>query len=121
MSNRKIRDGDCEIIEAEPYLVPKSSRTPAENAKYYLLETKNTFKGLIMSALGFIVAQAVQSWAQGIIDTVYPRTETKGWEYVLSQGIYVIITLVIALLVGFLWNLGERQALKRWKMTCGQP
>jgi uncharacterized membrane protein YcjF (UPF0283 family) len=114
----KVRFIPCEIIEDSPYLVPRHDQTPAETTKRYLMETKSTFKVLITNALAFIVAQAVQSWAEGIIDTIYPRTETKGWGYVLSQGIYVIITFVLALIVGFLWNLGERQALKRWKFTC---
>ena len=108
----------CELREADPYLVPRGAHTTGENTKRYLKESKDTFKLFMMNALAFIAAQAVQSFAQAILNTVYPMEENKGWSYVLSQGIYMIITFVLAVMIGFLWNLGERQAKKRWEFLC---
>lgn len=114
-----VKPGEkCEIMEAEPHVIERSEKTARQHSKKYLLDAKNYFKTLLMNALAFIVAQAVQGLAQSIINAVYPPTSTNGWEEVASNAIYTLITFALALTVGFLWNLGEKEAKKRWIVSC---
>jgi uncharacterized membrane protein YdbT with pleckstrin-like domain len=112
-------ESSCEIIEQEPLEV-EHGKNAKEHSKWFLSESKNTLKTLILNAFSWLAAQAIQSFVQAMINQIYPPATTQGWMYVVSQLVYAVVVVLCALLISFVWHLGETKAIKRWKMTCSE-